>query len=177
MVESCAHLAPSATAKAPTQTKCAKAQPLPPTLAAALQKTHNPALLKKALGLPEAGGLCAGQVYTVTTPITLYRVWNSTFAGSQLGHWWTWQKPQGAIADYRQQNAICYQWSPLDKLTQCQIAAGTQLVIGSGQSARCSAFLAYPVSSQLQIFLANSAAHTSHCQNFTAHWQWQPDRL
>lgn len=132
------------------------------------------ALLQQSLGEPEKGKLCQGQVYQTTAPIVLYRAWNSTNPGSELGLWWATGEPQGETARYRENYEICYQWSPLDKMTQCTIATGTKLVIGNGQSAYCSQYLTYPVSEHQQVYLTDAKTATQNCVQADAVFQWQP---
>ncbi|MVD33254.1 hypothetical protein D6U54_19075, partial [Vibrio cholerae] len=64
--------------------------------------------------------------------------------------------PSGYTADYRKNFEICYQWSPLDKLAKCTLKAGTKVVVGNGQSAKCSEYLSYPVSEKQQVFISEA---------------------
>ncbi len=131
-------------------------------------------LLTNALGKPAHGKLCQGQVFTVNAPATLYRAWNSTNPNSRLGSWWAMDAPTGAVAQYRKNYKICYQWSALDQLVQCQLQPGTQVVIGTGQSAECSQYLSYPASASLQVYIDDSHAAMSNCQDFIGVFDWQP---
>lgn len=165
--------APVSTSSAHPQT-CEGSTLPPAALAGHLTATQNDTLLNQALGEPEKGGLCKGQVYEVKEAFTIYRAWNSTNPGSEKGKWWAFNRPEGNVAQYREDYEICYQWSPLDMMTTCTIEAGTQLVIGSGQSAFCSDYLTYPTSTAQQIFTTDAGTATSNCQVFQGVFQWQP---
>lgn len=147
----------------------------PANLAHAFEPANDPALLAAALGEPEAGGLCQGAVYRVkaNTSVQLYRAWNSTNPGSQFGKWWAAEMPAGKVADYRTDYEICYQWSPIDKLTECQLSAGAVVVIGTGQSAQCSQYLTYPVSASKQIYIQDARSVTSNCISGDDTFNWQ----
>lgn len=134
------------------------------------------ALLANAIGEPTKGKLCQGQVFTVnaSAPAALYRAWNSTNPRSRLGSWWAMSAPEGAVAQYREDYEICYQWSALDKLVQCQLQPGTQVVIGTGQSAECSQYLTYPTSASLQVYIEGSDTVMGSCQDFTGVFNWLP---
>ncbi|MBQ4864803.1 hypothetical protein J8L98_24265 [Pseudoalteromonas sp. MMG013] len=130
-------------------------------------------LLAQAIGEPLKGKLCQGTVYQSTQEVTIYRAWNSTNPNSQFGQWWSFQYPSGTIADYRKNYEICYQWSPLDKLVQCTLKIGTNVVVGNGQSEQCSEYLSYPVSAKQQVFIAASAGAVENCQSFNGIMRWQ----
>ena len=161
-------------APTPTTPACVGNTQPPASRSEFLTPVTNGVLLQQALGEPTKGGLCAGQVYEVTKSFTIYRAWNSTNPGSEKGSWWAFSQPQGSTAQYREDYEICYQWSPIDMMTQCKIAAGTQVVIGPGQSAYCSQYLTYPTSPAKQIFMTNAADATSNCETFQGVFQWQP---
>jgi len=118
---------------------CLGSVELPIKFAPLFEPAENEALLKSALGEPTKGGLCQGKVYKVKgTGVTLYRAWNSTNPNSRLGAWWAFFQPEGKTALYRSDYEICYQWSPLDKLTRCDFNAGTEVVVGTGQKSMIS---------------------------------------
>ena len=144
----------------------------PPEFAAKLQAIEDPELLASAIGEPTKGMLCQGEVYEVTEAFTIYRAWNSTNPGSELGKWWAFSQPAGSVAQYREDYEICYQWSPLDKMTRCAVKAGTKIVVGNGQSAYCSEYLSYPPSAALQIYLEGADSATEQCEAFTAEFAW-----
>lgn len=132
-------------------------------------------LLQNALGDPGKGGLCQGKVYEVTEEFTIFRAWNSTNPGSEKGKWWAFYKPDGAVAQYREDYEICYQWSPLDVMTECKISVGSKIVIGNGQSAECSQYLTYDVSAAQQIYLEDAANHTPQCTSYIGTFSWTPN--
>ncbi|MCB2264449.1 MAG: hypothetical protein LGR52_16155 [Candidatus Thiosymbion ectosymbiont of Robbea hypermnestra] len=142
---------------------------------AAFEPIEDPALLNAALGAPKEGGLCQGQVYKVkeNARVTLYRVWNSTNPESRLGKWWALDRPEGKVTEYRTDYDICYQWSPLDKLTHCEFTAGTKVVIGTGQSAECSQYLTYPSSSVQQVYLEQATESVANCRDYDALFRWE----
>ncbi|WP_428466809.1 hypothetical protein [Photobacterium minamisatsumaniensis] len=148
-------------------------------LSGALAKDFEPIddvnLLNKALGAPDEGGLCSGQVYISQeqADIVINRAWNSTNPASKLGQWWAFNTPKGSIAKYREDYEICYQWSPLDKMISCKLKPGTKVVVGAGQSAKCSEYLNYPVSAQQQIYIENAKSAVLECVEFDGQFSWQ----
>ena len=148
---------------------------LPASLEGKFEPIDDLALLNNALGDPTKGGLCQGQVYQAKAgqSIILYRAWNSTNPHSQMGRWWAAEIPDGKTADYREDYEICYQWSPLDKLTRCDLAPGAKVVVGTGQSAECSQYLTYGVSASKQVYIENAADFMSNCDVFDDNFNWQ----
>ena len=132
-------------------------------------------LLNEALGSPNKGKLCQGRVYKSkeNTQITIFRAWNSTSPKSKFGKWWAFKKPSGEISKYRSEYEICYQWSPLDKLVSCTLKPNTKVVIGTGQSAECSAYLTYPVSVKQQIFIDDASISLINCTVFNGEFSWK----
>ncbi len=118
--------------------------------------TDDPALLQLAVGEPNQGKLCTGQVLIANKAVLVYRVWDQARPGSLYGSWWSFQQPTGNREQYRIDNAICPEWSALDVVSVCQIKIGSKLVTGPGQSARCSDELTYPPSTVNQIYLPNN---------------------
>jgi hypothetical protein len=106
--------------------------------------------------------------------VTVYRSWNSTNPGSRLGKWWTFYRPDGKIAQYRSDYEICYEWSPLDKLVHCKLKPGTKVVVGTGQSIRCSKYLSYSSSTAKQIYIENSSLTLSDCRDYDLLFSWRP---
>ncbi|MDW6004607.1 hypothetical protein [Vibrio mangrovi] len=155
--------------------QCSGSARLPDKIADNFQAVSDPKLLAETLGAPEQGKLCQGAVYQSKsgTHVTLFRAWNSTNPGSKFGKWWAWQKPAGPIAKYRADYEICYQWSPLDVMVRCTLKPETKIVVGNGQSARCSEYLTYPTSGAQQIFLPDAESSLTDCQTFTGVMQWQ----
>ena len=155
------------------QLACIGSTDLPSHLADRFVAIDDNALLAEAIGEPLQGKLCQGQVYQSTAEVTLYRAFNSTNPHSRLGQWWAYDRPSGLTAQYRKDFEICYQWSPLDKLVQCQLQAGSKVVIGNGQSAQCSQYLTYPVSKKQQVFLADAANAVVNCEESDSVLYWQ----
>ncbi len=156
-----------------TDLACQGVTQLPPVHSAYLIPIEDDSLLSRAFGKPEQGGLCQGQVYQSTASIRLYRAWNSTNPNSRLGSWWAFEQPQGNVATYREEYEICYQWSPLDMLVTCSLKAGTKVVVGNGQSARCSDYLIYPVSPKQQVFIAEPADSVENCEVAIGEFKWK----
>lgn len=148
---------------------------LPQGLAPHFEATQDPALLKSALGEPEQGKLCQGQVYQSKpdAQVVLFRAWNSTNPNSQFGKWWAFHQPNGKIAAYRADYEICYQWSPLDKLVRCTLKPGTKVVVGNGQSAKCSEYLTYPTSDKQQVYLVDAEDAVTNCTEYDGVMSWQ----
>ena len=136
---------------------------------------NDETLLNQALGEPEKGKLCQGQVYKSKddTQITIYRAWNSTNPGSKFGSWWAFDKPAGKTSQYRLDYEICYQWSPLDKMVSCTLKSNTKIVVGTGQSAKCSEYLTYPMSSEQQVYIEDAQNSVTNCSVFDDEFNWQ----
>ncbi|KHT61478.1 hypothetical protein RJ45_22715 [Photobacterium gaetbulicola] len=134
---------------------------------------QDPALLSQALGEALAGKLCQGAVYQSTQEVIIYRVWNSTNPQSQFGQWWSFNRPSGQVSAYRKDYEICYQWSPLDKLVECTLKPGTKVVVGNGQSAKCSEYLSYPVSEKQQVYITEASESAMNCQSYDGVISWQ----
>jgi hypothetical protein len=144
-------------------------------VAAQFEAVDDPALLASVLGAPMAGMLCQGKVYQLKAgaELTIYRAWNSSNPNSRLGKWWAFSSPTGKTAQYRSDYEICYQWSPLDKLVHCKLSGGVKVVVGTGQSAKCSDYLSYPASAAKQIYIDNAAEAVMNCQEYDGVFQWQ----
>jgi len=148
---------------------------LPEELAAQFDPVEDTQLLSKALGRPEKGMLCQGKVYKSKkdSQLTVFRAWNSTNPNSEYGNWWAFGKPAGKIADYRSEYEICYQWSPLDKLASCTLKPETKIVVGTGQSAKCSKYLTYQISDKQQIYIDDASASLTNCAVFDGVFSWK----
>jgi hypothetical protein len=159
------------------ESRCIGSVELNPQVAKLFAVSDDREMLQRALGEPKQGKLCQGKVYQFKQGQTLplYRSWNSTNPNSQMGSWWAFNKPMGKVSLYRNDYEICYQWSPLDKLTQCQLKAGAKVVIGNGQSAQCSNYLSYPVSSVQQVYIEHSSELMQDCEQFDGVFKWQPE--
>jgi hypothetical protein len=155
---------------------------LPPSLAGQFTPVSDPNLLANATAPAGEGKLCHGQVYQAKEGerITVYRAWNSRNAYTRLGSWWAASKPAGKTTDYQNNYEICYIWSPLDKMVQCELKPGTKVVIGTGQSTSCSPPhpAQYPqtyvlgVSAKKQVYIENSADVVTHCRDFNNQFNW-----
>lgn len=153
---------------------CVGTTELPAYYQGKFQAVEDEALLAASLGEPTKGKLCQGQVYELKQgeSVVIYRAWNSTNPGSEMGKWWASAKPKGKTASYREDYEICYQWSPLDKLTTCKLKAGTKVVVGNGQSAECSPYLTYPVSAAQQIYIDDASMSADDCKTYDAEFRW-----
>lgn len=169
---------PSSTETTPTTSApaCPSPADLPATLLGQFEPAVDDALLAKALGPADKGGLCTGRVYQAKadTNVMLFRAWNSTNPNSKLGKWWAFGKPEGKTADYRKDYVICYEWTPLDMLAQCRVKAGTKIVVGPGQSMQCSQYLTYPASARQQVYIDDAAGSLDNCSTFNGTFSWQP---
>jgi hypothetical protein len=148
---------------------------LPANLENEFEPIEDPLLLNGALGSPNKGKLCQGQVYKSKedTQITIFRAWNSTNPSSKFGEWWAFHQPTGKISRYRSEYEICYQWSPLDKLVSCTLKPGVKVVVGTGQSAECSEYLTYSVSEKQQIFIEDASTSVTNCTMFEGEFSWK----
>jgi len=111
-------------------------------------------LLQQAVQPPGKGGLCEGKVLKVQQPLTVYRVWDASNSNSQFGRWWSFAPPAGPVSTYRADNAICPEWSALNRVTQCHLKVGAEIVVGPGQSAQCKD-MSYPQSPVNQVLVPN----------------------
>ncbi len=154
---------------------CVGSTRLPPDLEGLFEPLEDARLLNMALGEPEQGKLCQGQVYVskMGAQVPIFRAWNSTNPQKKLGSWWAFSQPAGNVARYRADYEICYQWSPLDKLVSCTLKPGTQVVVGNGQSASCSEFLIYPVSGTQQIFIEDAPTSVINCTEYEGQFSWK----
>ncbi len=118
------------------------------------EQAANHELLVKAQMGSGAGGVCAARVFRVTKPVSVYRVYDAAKGSSSYGRWWTFDRPAGARDAYRSAYGICAEWSALDTLITCQIKAGTEIVVGTTQSATCQ-IGAFAKTSHIQVFIPN----------------------
>lgn len=131
---------------------CVGAIDAPP---AAARGISDEALLREALDQSGKGKLCTGRVYEAVGPVTVYRVWHAARTYTEFGRWWSFSPPSGPAAAYREQNAICPEWSALDVVSVCTVKIGARFVVGPGQSARCEGGVAYPKSAVNQVYIPN----------------------
>lgn len=120
-----------------------------------LQAASNPILQGKARFASGKGGLCKAKVFSVTAPVVLYRVYDSTRPQSMLGSWWSLNRPTGPRKTYRSRYAICAEWSRLDRLVACEVRPGTEVVVGTTQSATCADGSTYPKTGENQVYVPN----------------------
>lgn len=120
-----------------------------------LIEATNPALVEHARLPKDKGGVCSAKVFSVIAPVTLYRIFDASNPKSKFGGWWSLKPPSGTKEDYRSANAICREWSALDRVVSCEIRPGTQVVIGTTQSAQCEDGSKYPQTSVNQVFVPN----------------------
>lgn len=125
--------------------------------AAGLEATSDPELLKSALGEPNKGQLCMGQVFVARAPVTVYRVWDQAKSYTLYGRWWSFMRPEGPTEQYRAANAICPSWSVLNQMSRCTLKVGSKIVVGPGQSADCGEGLVYPQSAVNQVYINNDS--------------------
>lgn len=128
-------------------------------------------LAKSAIDETGKGKLCMTRAYEVIAPIKVYRVWNSQKSYTELGKWWSFTKPVGPVDAYREQNAICPEWSDLDRVSVCELKVGAHFAVGPGQSATCAA-TKYEKSPVNQVFISNDTRENKvfvdHCEQLGA---------
>ena len=117
---------------------------------------------------PTGGGyLCSAKTFAITQPVRLYRLIDSAQPYSKLGSFWSLDRPTGTRDDYRAKFAICQQWSQLDRLLSCDVRPGTQIVVGTTQSADCGQGISFPKTAANQVFVPNDGragiVHTGAC--------------
>lgn len=122
----------------------------PPT---GLHEVTNLALQKQAQLESGKGGICAAKVFVTTTPVRIYRVYDASQAHSKFGEWWTFKRPSGTKEAYRAANAICQEWSHLDRVLSCELKVGIEIVVGTTQSAACNQSVILPKTIENQIFI------------------------
>jgi hypothetical protein len=128
-------------------------------------------LAKSAIDETGKGKLCMTRVFEVVAPIKVYRVWNSQKSYTELGKWWSFSKPAGPVDTYREQNAICPEWSDLDRVSVCELKVGAHFAVGPGQSAACTS-TKYEKSAVNQVFIPNDTreqkVYVDHCEQLGA---------
>ena len=137
--------------------------------ASGVVESTNPTLVSRAQLKSGAGGVCSAKVYAVTEPVVLYRVFDASKPYTQFGTWWSLKKPEGTKADYRVANAICPEWSPLDRVVTCEVRPGTQIVLGTTQSATCADGSILAKTADIQVMVPNDGragiVHTGACRD------------
>ncbi|MFM2065213.1 MAG: hypothetical protein RLZZ584_122 [Pseudomonadota bacterium] len=149
----------------------------PPAAVPGLVPATNPALQARAQLASGQGGVCAARVFAVPvpvhTPVTVYRVYDSANPRTQHGGWWSLTRPTGARDDYRARNAICREWSALDRLLACQLKPGAEVVLGTTQSVGCGDGTLYPRTADVQVYMANDARNgVLHVENCREEGAW-----
>ncbi|MDP3274691.1 MAG: hypothetical protein Q8Q09_05805 [Deltaproteobacteria bacterium] len=117
-------------------------------------------LLASSLGQINEGKLCQGRTYRALTPVRVYRLWNRAQSYTQLGRWWTFERPHGPVEALRASLEVCPEWSPLDVLSECTLTAGSHVVVGTGQSAQCQSNVHYNISAVPQVYIPNDTRAT-----------------
>lgn len=114
-------------------------------------------LMSQAKGAAGKGGVCAAQTFVAVEPVTVYRLYDSSRPWTAQGAWWSMTRPSGTRESYRAQNAICKEWSQIDRLVVCKIKPQTELVLGTTQSVTCSENEKYPATADIQVYIPNNA--------------------
>jgi hypothetical protein len=141
---------------------------------AGLTEISDTELFQSALGGSEQGKLCTGKVFIVETPVTVYRVWDSSKSYTAFGRWWSLFYPEGSRDNYRKANVICPEWSALDRMSVCFLKIGARVVIGPGQSAKCSDSKVYPQSPVNQVYVPNDSRSNQIFVDNCTEAEWQP---
>lgn len=138
-----------------------------------LSPTSNAPLQAKAQYASGKGGVCSARTYTVAAPLQVYRVYDAEKPWSAYGGWWALSRPGGTRDEYRAQNAICAEWSPLDRLIACQLKVGAEIVLGTTQSVACADGSVYPKTAAVQAFLPNDQRNgVLHVENCREEGRW-----
>lgn len=127
-----------------------------PTTVNQLKIIHNNSLLKKSQFETGKGGVCAAQSFVTIAPLNVYRVYDEEKSWSVYGGWWAMNRPSGSKDDYRKNNAICKEWSNLDRLISCQVKIGSEIVLGTTQSVTCEDGTTYSKTATVQIYIPNN---------------------
>ncbi|MES2938803.1 MAG: hypothetical protein V4864_14040 [Pseudomonadota bacterium] len=122
-----------------------------------LSEASNASLLVKAQMPTGKGGVCSAKVFSATAPVVLYRVFDASKPYTKFGGWWSLKRPGNSKPEYRAANAICPEWSNLDRLVSCEVRPGTQIVLGTTQSAECADGSTYSKTAETQVFVANDS--------------------
>jgi len=93
-----------------------------------------------ATGAPGVGKVTRPYVVRLTRDMQVYRLWSGPAVKdnqghtSRIGEWWTFDRPTGSRASYRERYEVCEKWNTLRFVAQCTLRRGAVVVIGSGQS-------------------------------------------
>jgi hypothetical protein len=151
--------APPVPSSAPAPLACPGAIPA----VADLELAPELPIAAKALGKEGDGRLCQAKAFRVKASMTVHRVWDGAKPESRIGRWWALEAPRGTTADYRRAYAICSEWSAANRSVSCKLKAGAEVVLGTGQSAKCADGTVYPAASTLQMFVADPASAIEGC--------------
>lgn len=144
-----------------------------PAAVEALSTTNNAELLKKAQYGSGKGGTCTAQSFAAVAPLQVYRVYDAQKPWTAYGGWWAMTRPSGPREDYRAQNAICSEWSKLDRLIACQVKVGAEIVIGTTQSVTCEDGTVYAKNTTLQVYIPNDQKNgVLHVENCREEGSW-----
>jgi hypothetical protein len=128
-----------------------------------LEPNPKATIHEKAIGKEGDGRLCEAKAFRVKTALTVHRVWDGSKPESRVGRWWALEAPRGTTADYRRAYAICPEWSAADRSVTCKVKAGAEVVLGTGQSAKCADGTVYPAAATVQMFVPDPAASMEGC--------------
>lgn len=136
--------------------------------------------IMEAVNDEEEGGVRedAFAVYKTLDAIQVYRAWHWNETSdkpdfAELGAWWSWTVPVGDMALYRKENAICPGWNGIDRMTSAYIPPGTLIICGMTQSAKCSQFMYYDKSDNVQIYVPDSRRVMRPIARFTGSIMWK----
>lgn len=152
LVSACSSLPPTV-GLGPDQLACVGGAP---AAISGLERIDNEALLSQARLESGKGGVCSAKTFLVKEATLVYRVFDGSNPYSRFGRWWTLDYPVGPRQGYRSRFGICEEWSGLDRLVACQLKAGTEIVVGTTQSATCKE-MAYPKTADIQVYIPNDA--------------------
>ncbi|MCA9575521.1 MAG: hypothetical protein KC668_08790 [Myxococcales bacterium] len=170
----------------PVQGPESGASPLPAELAVHLRLVEPTAeqtgWVDRATGEPGHGGVTEGLPTELVESAPVYRMWNGPESGTnnRIGGWWTLTPPSGDVATYRADYAICTEWNELRWVAQCELAAGTFVVVGPTQSAQCNdPTESYPPSADAwQVYVPNAATNPGlRCPDPAADREANPNDL
>lgn len=130
---------------------------------AGLEPAPELPIAAKAVGKEGDGRLCQAKAFRVKTTMTVHRVWDGSKPESRVGRWWALEAPRGSTADYRRTYAICTEWSAANRCVSCKVKAGAEVVLGTGQSAKCADGTVYPAAATVQMFVADPASAIEGC--------------
>lgn len=134
-------------------------------------------IAKEAVYGTDKGGLqgCAS-TYTTKKDMKVWRAYNSENPYSKSGKWWTAHDIEGSISGYRQKYEICPSYSPLDRMEECSLPAGSTIVVGSGQSAKCNEYFKFASDKELQIYMPDATVDSlAGCKTYKAFFDWKID--